>query len=162
MEEEKKEYTHEELSHYTDTDLINLLRSAWGYEPDKPFYVLGRLDAKTSLKGTFYILEQLRNPYDGTELKYPLRSENIRHTVFVGSHRKLSNNKYDFYSEWVKILVELSPKEERDKHKNPFSLRRAGEEVTLLAEISEDIILQSHTIDDQTLIEEWVVNCVFR
>ena len=114
----KKIYTEEELLHLNDEELIELLADAWGDEC-QTFEVWGELPALGD--STFGFLRNVRLINDSRKrLYYPLEGDekevarfflNPKDTNKCGSAKKMT---------WIQCQLELSPKAERKKHRNPF------------------------------------------
>ncbi|MCX2781095.1 McrB family protein [Microbulbifer thermotolerans] len=144
-----------DLAGLSDQQLIETLKKHWGYTPDQPLYVLGRLkEIPTSNGGSFFILEDLHSVHDGADLLYPLDIPDIRHTVFVGSVKDTGFES----GQWIKAQVTLSPEKERIKHENPFALKTMDGGLELLEALPEGVEETEYVIDGKTHIEKWVLD----
>lgn len=158
MEEPVVEQFHiADLTDYSEAELATELKNRWGYGTSQPLDVIGRLKELQAVSGSvFFILEDLRSVRDGAVLRYPLHEENVRHTVFVGVLNKAQLQEGLGDGRWVKSRVELSPKEERVKHNNPFALKTLNDGLELLHAVPEEAI--NTDIDGDQYIENWVLD----
>ncbi|MGL4734246.1 MAG: AAA family ATPase [Enterovibrio sp.] len=155
MSEVQAVYSLEDLAGLSEQQLLDMLKGSWGYAPDQPFDVLGKLrKIKTNTGSFFFILEELRSVNDGSVLVYPLAGESPLNTIFVGGlkNRELQSGN------WVKARVAISPEGERTKHKNPFSLRTMDGAVSTLNTLPETADSSQYSIDNKVLVENWIVD----
>ncbi|PSF05994.1 restriction endonuclease [Marinobacter fuscus] len=147
-----------DLEGLTEAELVSLLKSQWGYAKEQPFDAIGRLKGITTNSGaTFFILEELHSIHDGAALLYPLNEPDVRHTVFVGAINKTQLSVEPTDGLWVKARMELSPKQERTKHKNPFALKVVNGGLERLEAIPEEAANTDIVIDGESYIESWVL-----
>lgn len=147
-----------DLEGLPEAEIVNLLKSQWGYSKEQPFDAIGRLKGITTNSGAiFFILEELHSVHDGAALLYPLNEPDVRHTVFVGAINKTQLGVEPTDGLWVKARMELSPKQERTKHKNPFALKVVSGGLERLEAIPEEAANTDIVIDGESYIESWVL-----
>lgn len=144
-----------ELAKDTDQELIETLKYSWGYPLNKPLEIIGRLDKVKHKNGTFYILDNLHSVYDGSRLTYPLESEEVLNTVYVGD---LNSKSLLSAGQWVKAKVTLSPIEERVKRKNPFSLKIVDGTMSELEAVPDLEYNEKYYVDGRLQIEKWIID----
>ncbi len=151
-------YRSEDLFGYSDTEIIGLLKSVWGYSANVPIDVIGQLRKITPKHNSkpFYLLENLHSIHDGQVLLYPIDDFNLNHTAFVGGlhHSKEDNGLVE--SAWIKARVDLSPIEQRKQRNNPFALKVHQEGMSRLHRIPKEIAYQGLKASDSDFIEQWV------
>ncbi|MFA7455490.1 MAG: hypothetical protein WCZ10_13620, partial [Desulfobulbaceae bacterium] len=152
-------YSVSDLADYSENELLKLLKAHWGYDPEKPLDLLGRLkEIPAGKNGYFYVLEQLHSVNDGAELFYPLSGNDVRHTVFVGSLKGTEISEDHPGNQWVKVRVNLSPEDERVKHNNPFALKAINGGIHPLEFLPDEAVNWEYKIDGRPAIEKWVVD----
>ncbi|UCG19448.1 MAG: AAA family ATPase [Thiotrichales bacterium] len=161
MPEEQPVYLLEDLAGLNDQQLLKTLKRSWGYDLDKPLYIMGRLTTAKSKTddgekkaNEFFVLEELHSVNDGSALVYPLKGENVLNSVFVGNIKKhnLASGR------WVKARVSLSPEYERAKRKNPFALSAVDGAISPLDDLPEAANIDEYYIDGKLHIESWIVD----
>ncbi|MDX1751497.1 MAG: AAA family ATPase [Methylophaga sp.] len=151
-----EKYTVADLAGYTESELKDLLKSSWGYDYAKPFDVIGQLENISKVDGgSFFVLENLRSTQDGKLLTYPIAGQDVKQNVFVGGVKKSLFNGESPQSKWVKVEVEISPKEQRVKRNNPFSLQAVNGSLELIESIP---IVGETVIDGELKIEKWILD----
>ena len=153
--EQQTAYSLEDLAGVSDSQLFEMLKRNWGYDQEQPLDVMGRLK-QISIKdrNAFYILEELRSVNDGTALVYPLVTEDVHHTVFVGPIKNPDLRS----GHWVIARVTLSPEDKRAERKNPFSLKAVDGAISLLMTLPETSNSEEYYIDGQLHVENWIVD----
>jgi len=146
----EKKYRIAELSNHSQVTLLHLLKENWGYSMDQPFEVIGCL---SKINDSFFVLENLHNPYNGNLLKYPLLETYVLHNVFVGPLNEDQLGVKPVDKLWVKTRVSLSPEEEREKRGNPFTLQSFGE-LQLLQPLPKGDENTKYAIEGQNYIEK--------
>ncbi len=115
-------YTQEELQNDSDEELFIKLKEAWSYDANEPLEVYGTLKEITPSSGrSFYVLEDIKHIHRNEKLRFPLNYEPPVQGVFIGRLSKF-NIEHVTTGSKAKARVTLSPKDERDKHNNPFDL----------------------------------------
>ncbi|MDD5493535.1 MAG: hypothetical protein PHG36_02515 [Dehalococcoidia bacterium] len=151
----EERYLFQELADYSESELVRLLKTHWGYSNTQPFDIIGRMkEISRGREGSFFIIEQLHSTNDRSLLLYPLKESDVQHRVYVGTVNKalLGNESVD--GEWVKARVELSPEKERSKHKNPFALKIANGGLQLLQAIPEEVADPEIFIEGEGRVEK--------
>ena len=147
-----RNYTPTELEGHADSELLLLLKEEWGYRNDEKFEVIGQLSAIKGARNNFFVLENIRNLNTGETLIYPLERPGLRQTIFVGPPNGLRNG------QWARVAVELSPKEERERHHNPFGLNVITGSAHLLQSIPKDYKPDIFQTDDGPALDSWLLD----
>jgi hypothetical protein len=144
-----------DLSDYSEARLLRTLKTYWGYDDAQPFDIIGRLRRRGVESGNpHFILVDLHSANDGSVLLYPLNEADVSQTIYVGGV-----NESQFYSgAWIKARVILSPKNERDKHKNPFSLKAVRGGLQVLEAIPKEVANPEIAIEGVVQVEKWVID----
>ena len=159
MAVEEKGLSSTKLSIYSDEELIQILKKSWDYDLDQPFVVIGQLKAISTIDlNTFYILENLKSINDGQSLFYPIESEDIHHTLYVGTLKVTNMGWQPSVGMWIKTKVVLSPEKERIKHNNPYALKAIDGGVQPLKALPKELDNPEFVIDGQPYIEKWVID----
>ncbi|MEZ5535541.1 MAG: AAA family ATPase [Thiolinea sp.] len=158
MNESADRYSVTELMGCTDAELLRRLKTSWGYSEEQAFKVIGQLKRISNKNNgsTFFILDDLRSANDGAFLRYPLYEPDVHHTAYVGSVNNIQFDEKSAEGKLVQAQVELSPKKERIKHDNPFSLKVVDSGVQLLQAIPDTALNIYSDIDGKHFIEQWV------
>lgn len=153
-------YRISDLSDYTEAELFRLIKTHWGYEDSQPFDIIGRLKKEIRSKdgASYFLLEEMHSTNDGSVLLYPLNEVKVRQIVYVGAVKKSLNGNKPADGAWVKARVELSPKRERVRSNNPFSLKAVDGGLQLLRAIPEEAANSDVVIDGESHVEEWVID----
>lgn len=150
-------YSVSELFELGDNELLLNLKEHWGYSPDEPLQIIGRLkEIPAANENSFYILEEIRSVKNAALLLYPLKSQTVRHSIFVGKLYKNSNTNELVDGALVKALVDLSPKKKREEHNNPFELNVIQSSIVLLKKLPEESPDIGINIEGQKFIEQWI------
>jgi energy-coupling factor transporter ATP-binding protein EcfA2 len=125
-------------------DLIDDIRGAWGM-PDGPVRVIGQLRARMLGGGReIWSLENLEHPESGAGLLYPAlagipNNDGARAAnAFVphGPSRRIIKPSAEYAeTQWAIAELELSPRSEREKHRNPWELMVRSGTLRPLSEI---------------------------
>jgi hypothetical protein len=108
-----------------DIRQMSNLKQAWGMDTDAPLIVVGQLSEIQRAEGSpIYFLEQLEEPSTGRALIYPSArgGQAEESSAFVPRRdalRIIDLAGADTQVRWAIAELELSPKKERLKHKNP-------------------------------------------
>ena len=150
----KNIYKIEELVELDDEQLIALLREYWNIPGDK-IVVWGKLIQVGSKDNAFVKLADVRNVSDNALLDYPVKtSRSLAHRgVYI--HPDYGDSLYNKQGcRFIKCELELSAKEERQKHENPFLLNVKNEGAERLQELP--LIEKGDAINnnDSTLISQ--------
>lgn len=151
-------YRFSDQTDYTDSQLLQELKSNWNYGYSQQFDIIGRLKEVNLKERVIYFLEEMHSTNDGSVLLYPINDADVRQTVYVGNVNKSLFGNRPVDGAWVKARVELSPEKYRAKHKNPFLLRVVNDGLQVLLAIPEEVSTSEVLIDGQSHIEEWVIN----
>ncbi|MEG2498793.1 AAA family ATPase [Brevundimonas sp.] len=114
------------------------LRREWGYEPDERIVVIGNIRAAKLPDGkTIYFLEDLKHASSFSSLRYPHVAINGSHSAFIGP---VLPQGFDLQAKYLWALAELtlSPKKEREKHKNPYQCNVVRGTLRPLSEMPKD------------------------
>ncbi|MFM2482834.1 AAA family ATPase [Celerinatantimonas sp. YJH-8] len=162
MADDQRTYSPAVLKDHSDEALIELLKELWGYEVSQPFMILGQLSERQGANSnSFYVLENLRSAVDDHPLLYPISMPKYMHTVFIGSLKgKLFTDRDSIDGRWVNVLAELSPREERQKHNNPFALKAINDSVQWLSILPDNIKETTYTIDGAQYLDKRVFDAV--
>ncbi|MEL4252195.1 AAA family ATPase [Shewanella xiamenensis] len=159
MSETIQGYSLDEIDTLSDWHVLEILKAEWDYGPSESLTVIGRLTSFVSVSGenkkTLFTLENMRHGKTGQPLSYPV--EGAKQTVFIGPLLAKHQKQGLVEGALVKVATELSPKNEREKYSNPFSLCAVRDELELLQELpqlTEPVI----DIDDKKLVEQWVID----
>ncbi|CAM4439709.1 McrB family protein [Vibrio agarivorans] len=124
-----------ELVDLTDDQLLEKLKSSWGFE-GQPISVWGRLRRGDGM--IEYQLDSIHHAVTNERLEYPLSARfPLQNGVFVHAsagryyHDGTNNN-------FIKAELDLSPKREREKHENPFELNVVSKSIELLEDLPID------------------------
>ena len=154
-------YNLNEIENKSDEQLIQKLKESWDYSDHQKLELIGQLTEISQFdKESFFIIENLQSINENRSIRYPLRSANLNeNSVYVGPLLKKYKDKFKNKA-WVKCQVELSPRYERDKRKNPFALMAIKETLTLLQEIPKGLldVRKEATSEGINFIEKWVID----
>ena len=141
-------YTQEELQNDSDEDLLIKLKEAWNYDANEPLDVYGTLKEITPSKGSsFYVLEDIKHVHRKERLKFPLNYEPPVQGVFIGRLSRF-NIEYVTVGSKARARVTLSPKDERDKHNNPFDLMAlALDHLVAIESVNQDFDFTKSTLN---------------
>ncbi|ENV43439.1 McrB family protein [Acinetobacter schindleri] len=145
-------YTEDELNDYSDQELLGILAKSWGIDDGK-FEVWGQLPPLGDTSFGF-----LRNPYlvkTGERLYYPILGHELEPCSFFVAPNDASRLGSKTKQRFVRCELELSPKSERLKHKNPMGLcvkKGSGENLRFLPkEIPQEILIDPHAENERSL-----------
>jgi energy-coupling factor transporter ATP-binding protein EcfA2 len=122
----------------SDEDLLQELRTTWGFEGNEPLRVVGRLTPKFSKNDRWIVfLEELEHPVQGHAIVYP--GDNRTWTnAFVGvgeAERQVDLKSAIETPPLAFAELELSPRKERQKQNNPFACTVRKGSLRVLGEI---------------------------
>lgn len=110
-----------------DQELLQELRAAWGIAANAPLTVIGQLRVHHRADGQqpLFFLEGLEHPESGVGLVYPQPAPSGPARAFV-LRSEANQFRASSGALWAIAELELSPFDERQKHKNPYecSVRR--------------------------------------
>lgn len=142
-------YTQDELVGLSDEEILTILAKSWGVEDGK-FEVWGELPALGDTPYGF-----LRNPYlvkTGERLYYPVQGHEP--CWFFMAPQDARNCGSKKHTRFVRCELELSPKSEREKHKNPLTLcvkNGTGESLRYLPrEVPQEILTNQDSDDERS------------
>lgn len=156
VDDAAERYLISDLENYSENELIERLKLAWGYSKTQPFDLIGRLKEIPGRSISF--LEELHSVNDGSALLYPLQGADIRHTVYVGRVNQTKFGDETADGKWVTARVQLSPERERKRHSNPFGLAVVNDGLQLLQSIPEDATNIETVIDNKVHFEKWILD----
>jgi hypothetical protein len=113
-------YTEDELKDYSDQELLAILAKSWGVDEGK-IEVWGELQPALGDKFHGY----LRNSYlikTGKKLYYPLQGLDQESCSFFVTSQDVIRDGAKKKRRYIRCELELAPKTERIKHKNPLEL----------------------------------------
>ncbi|MBD3842151.1 MAG: AAA family ATPase [Campylobacterales bacterium] len=160
-------YTKSQLadSDINDEDLLNTLKTSWGFEPNEPIEVLCELKGNKSSEGfTHYRVYNVKSVKDMHILTYPIsdlvpKDDIPSDGIYVGP--SFDNKIKSFLNKNGKILVacslELSDKSERIKHDNPLLVNVTPSSIKVYTTIDESFLIRDN---EKILINESVYNSI--
>jgi len=156
----QKVYSIADFKNHSDGEWLAIVKKAWGYSEGQAFEVLGRLKEIPTKTGKFYVLEDIRRISDGASLLYPAKIKDGSHTVYIGSINESALSAdllagEELPSKWVKLRVDLSPKEEREKRENPMALKMVRGSLEILQSVPEELIKSA---GGEGHLEKWVLD----
>jgi hypothetical protein len=156
-----KLYTQSELSELADPEILSLLKTSWGIGISEPLKVIGTVRTKTFTVGSdtrrFGLLEHFRRVTGGEALSYPIRvtsGRGVADQIFLGNDQFLRERSDIEDGLWISAVVELSPRYEREKHNNPFSLTVLPSTVKVLMEFPKDFHVDMTSTPNGLAIEK--------
>ena len=162
------ERTLDELKHFEDKYLLELLQEDWGIKPQKKIEVIGELKRFVDKNDrSFVVLKNIRS-LTGEELEYPIKDLYSRDRlsergVFVAGYADnnddINSHLKDFDTTFVKTQLELASPVERTKHYNPLLLQTKYKNIQLIKQIDKTFV----TLDSNgnALIEETLYNQLY-
>lgn len=160
-------YTKAQLSfsNISDEDLLNTLKTSWGFEPNEPIEVFCELKANQTSEGsTHYRVYSVKLIKDMRILQYPIsgieeRDDIPNNGIYVRPF--FDNNLKKFLKDNQRVLVtctlELSNKDEREKHDNPLLVNVIPSSIQACNIIDESFIIRDN---DKILVSESVYNSI--
>lgn len=156
-------YSKDTLWQDDDTELLHKLKQSWGYSDKESLIVIGKLkEWKKNERGSLYKLVNIKKNDDISSLSYPILNMNVTHDVeaYIGSLKRFKKPLQD--GDWVKAVITLSEKSEREKFDNPLLLTVISLEVLTkipfgdleLSKLNYELI----TIDDSKFLESALLN----
>ncbi|MFZ7156824.1 hypothetical protein ACLS0M_08950, partial [Avibacterium avium] len=157
-------YTREELADKSDEELLAILANSWGIEDNK-FEIYAELPPQK--EAAFGFLRNARLLKTGERLYYPLYGEADRPCNFYIGPKDISIIGSKKEMKFIRCQLDISPREERIKHENPFELNVKPGTAELLSKLPEsysyDIISHSSSKGDiQILISSSIYNFYFK
>ncbi|MDM1243717.1 McrB family protein [Acinetobacter indicus] len=145
-------YTEDELKDYSDQELLAILAKSWGVDDGK-FEVWGELQPALGDKSHGY----LRDSYlikTGKKLHYPLQGSDQEACSFFVTSQDVISDGSKKKRRYIRCELELAPKAERIKHKNPLELcvkKGSGENLRYLPkEIPQEILIDPHADNERS------------
>ncbi|WP_180168255.1 McrB family protein [Acinetobacter sp. YH01003] len=145
-------YTEDELKDYSDQELLAILAKSWGVDDGK-FEVWGELQPALGDKSHGY----LRDSYlikTGKKLHYPLQGSDQEACSFFVTSQDVIRDGSKKKRRYIRCELELAPKAERIKHKNPLELcvkKGSGENLRYLPkEIPQEILIDPHADNERS------------
>lgn len=142
----------------TDAELLEELRRVWEYPEHSKLVVIGKVEEISTREGrSFNVVNEIRNPYTGTFLRYPESTSKTHHTIYLGNISKKLINEGVGEGSWILFEAELAPEEERIKRDNLYELNVITNTARVLSEIPKGIS-QAFASDSGDFVEEWVID----
>tara|TARA_B100000700_G_scaffold23245_1_gene22524 strand:- start:24563 stop:26686 length:2124 start_codon:yes stop_codon:yes gene_type:complete len=144
----------------TDEELLEELRRVWEYPEHSKLVVIGKIEQISTREGrAFNVVNEIRNPYNGTFLKYPESTQKTHHTIYLGNIPNKLINEGVREGSWILFEAELAPQEERRKRDNLYELNVIANTASPLSEIPKGIS-QAFASDSGDFVEEWVIDAL--
>ncbi|GLS83510.1 McrB family protein [Paraferrimonas haliotis] len=156
-------YEKDQLKMLSDPELMEVLRESWGYDKSAPIEVIGVIKKVKTEDSYFYFLERILHVKTGKPLNYPLSDRDIKRSVkafFNWTDAKGILNS-PLIGTHVKAQLTLSPKSEREKHKNPIEVCVKEGSGSLLMAVPNDWNRDAFQDDENSFIEQWVIDHYF-
>lgn len=162
------EHIVDELKHFEDKYLLELLKQSWGINPRNKIEVIGEFKQFFDKNGKLLgFLNNVRT-LTGEELEYPIKDLHFKETltnngVYVANlsdkDDEINALLKEFDSVVVKARLELASPSQRLRHNNPLLLRTNYKNLQLIKQIDETFV----TLDanGNALIEETLYNQLF-
>ena len=145
-------YTADELKNLSDAEILDILAKSWEID-DSKFEVWGELKPALGDKPHAYLrssslIKTGERPY------YPLKGLELEDCSFFITSQDVTRNGAKKERRYIRCELELSPKAERIKHKNPFELcvkRGTIQNLNFLPkEIPQDILINTHSDNERS------------
>lgn len=162
------EHIVDELKHFEDKYLLELLKQSWGINPRNKIKVIGEFKQFFNKNGKLFgFLNNVRT-LTGEELEYPIKDLHFKETltnngVYVANHSdkddEINALLKEFDSVVVKATLELASPSQRLRHNNPLLLRTNYKNLQLIKQIDKTFV----TLDTNgnALIEETLYNQLY-
>jgi len=158
----KEQLTYSKIS---DDDLLNTLKTSWGFERNESIKAVCELSGRETLDGTIhYRVYNVKSIKDKHNLTYPISDLELEKTIAksgIYAGFSFNDNLKYFLKENRKVFItctlELSSKFEREKHENPLLVNVIASTIQVLKNIDESFIIREN---DKILINESVYNSI--
>jgi len=152
----KEQLTYSKIS---DDDLLNTLKTSWGFEHDESIKVICELRQHKNLKGGIYFRAyNVRSIKDMHSLEYPIIDLDVKESIQIhGIHVNVKSIVKNYESILVTCFLELSYKSERKKHNNPLLVNVIPDNIQVCKIIDESFIIRDN---EKILINESVYNSI--
>lgn len=137
-------YTYDELKDFSDNEILDILTKSWNINNNE-LEIWAELPPLSD-KG-FSFLKGAHLVSTGKKLYYPLKGIEHKSCEFYINPKDVERHSSQETSRFIRCILELSPKSEREKHRNPFELCMkpgTGQKLERLPnEIPQDILFDS-------------------
>lgn len=155
--------TKEQLSDFDDGELLNILKTSWGFDPNESIDVICELRRMETADGTPHCrVYNVKSIKDQRSLQYPVSELGIRDDIpSNGIYTRIYSDNIilKFLEKNSNLLVtcslELSDKSKREKLENPLLVNSIPSSIQVCKTINESFIIREN---NKILINESVYN----
>jgi hypothetical protein len=138
-----KHITRDELKEHSNLELINILKTSWGFNENEPIQVYGELNISHNTKGNkHYRLYKVRSLNTDEYIEYPIQllTENTIENdgIYIPQDNNLKGANNNIL---ISCTLELSHNGERKIRNNPLLVNAQKNSLNIIHEIEKQLIV---------------------